>query len=233
MDFKALSRHKYKFTVFALLVAASAVSVALALTRMAYSNSREYASLIWNLFLAWIPFVFASIAYSLSWGRKMLYVVVTGCALVWLLFFPNAPYILTDFQHLVTNAATAPVWFDVLMLIWFAWTGLLLGVVSLFMVQEIVTRNFGRLTGWIFAFGVIVLSSVGIYLGRFLRWNSWDVLQDPLPIAHDIYSILRHPFSNIRTYGFILLFTLLFLFVYLALHAFGRIMQENAPGKNN
>jgi len=230
---QSLSRHKYKFTVFGLLVAASAVSVALAITRIEYSNTREYSSLIWNLFLAWIPFVFASIAYSLSWGRKMLYVVVTACALVWLLFFPNAPYILTDFQHLSTNAATAPVWFDVLMLIWFAWTGLLLGVVSLFMVQEIVTRNFGRLTGWIFAFGVIVLSSVGIYLGRFLRWNSWDVLQDPLPIAHDIYSILRHPFSNIRTYGFILLFTLLFLFVYLALHAFGRIMQERGPEKND
>jgi len=226
---ESIARHKYKFSVFGLLVAASAVSVILAATRIAYSGTRDYASLVWNLFLAWVPFVFAALAYSLSWGRKMLYLVVTACAVVWLLFFPNAPYILTDFQHLSTSAASAPVWFDVLMLIWFAWTGLLLGVTSLFMVQEIVTHNFGRLTGWAFALGVILLSSVGIYLGRFLRWNSWDVLQDPLPLAHDLWSLIRHPFANIGNYGFIGLYTLLFLFVYLAMHAFGRIMQERRP----
>ena len=54
-----LSEHKYKLLILLLLVLASAISVMLALARMAYSDSRDYASLIWNLFLAWIPFVFA------------------------------------------------------------------------------------------------------------------------------------------------------------------------------
>jgi len=224
--FKQLSHHKYKLAIFALLIVASVISIVLARARMAYSNTGDYSNLIWNLILAWIPFVVASIAYLVSWTRKFLFLVVPVCAFVWLIFFPNAPYMLTDFQHLSTNANNAPLWYDVLMLIWFAWTGLLLGVLSLYFMQDIVTRAFGRLVGWLFVASVTVLSSVGITLGRFYRWNSWDILGDPVPIAHDIWGWLRHPFANLRTYGFTLLFTSLFLFVYLALHAFGRVMQE-------
>ncbi len=226
---KTISRHKYKLAIFGLLMAASVVSAVMAQVRVTLSNSNYYYNLIWNLVLAWIPFIFASIAYAISWSRKLLYFVVPVCALIWLVFFPNAPYILTDFQHLSTDPANAPVWYDVLMLIWFAWTGLFLGVVSLYLMQEIVTRTFGRISGWIFVLVVTVISSIGIFLGRFYRWNSWDVLGDPLPIAHDILGWLRHPFANLRVYGFTLLFTLLFLFVYLAIHAFGRVMQERQP----
>jgi uncharacterized membrane protein len=223
---ETISRHKYKLAIFGLLMGASIVSVLLAEARMAYSNTYDYANLIWNLILAWIPFLFASLAYVISWSRKLLYFIVPVCALIWLVFFPNAPYILTDFQHLGTTANNAPLWYDVLMLIWFAWTGLFLGVVSLYLMQEIVRRTFGRAAGWVFTLIVTVLSSIGIFLGRFNQWNSWDILGDPLPIAHDILGWLRHPFANLRVYGFTLLFTLFFLFVYLAIHAFGRIMQE-------
>jgi uncharacterized membrane protein len=219
--------HKYKLLIFGLLVVASMVSFILARARMAYSQSTDYSTLIWNLGLAWIPFIFASIAYLVSWSRRLLFFIVPICAFIWLIFFPNAPYILTDFQHLSTNISNAPVWYDVLMLIWFSWTGLLLGLVSLHLMQEIVTRAFGRITGWLFTIFVTVLSSFGILLGRFYRWNSWDLLGDPLPIAHDILGFLRHPFANLRVYGFTFLFTFLFLFIYLAMHAFGRIMQEN------
>jgi uncharacterized membrane protein len=198
-----LSRHKYKLLISILLLAA-------------YSNTNDYSTLIWNLCLAWIPFVFASTAYGISWSRKLLYLVVPVCSFAWLIFFPNAPYILTDFQHLSTNINNAPLWYDVLMLIWFAWTGLLLGVVSLFFMQEIVTRAFGRITGWFFTILVTILSSIGIFLGRFNSWNSWDIFGDPLLIARDIWGWLRHPFVNLRVYGFTLLFTLLFLFVYLS-----------------
>jgi uncharacterized membrane protein len=223
---KILSHHKYKLSLFLLLAVASVVSVLMAKGRIAYSNTNDYSALIWNLGLAWIPFVFASIAYVVSWSRKLLYLVVPICAFIWLIFFPNAPYILTDFQHLSTNAKNAPLWYDVLMLIWFSWTGLILGVVSLYFMQEIVTRAFGRVIGWSFTILVTILSSVGIILGRFYRWNSWDILGDPLLIAHDMWGWLSHPFANLRVYGFTFLFTLLFLFVYLAIHTFGRIMQE-------
>jgi uncharacterized membrane protein len=223
---RILSRHRYKLIVFGLLACASVVSVLLAKARMAYSDTNDYSTLIWNLGLAWIPFLVASIAYVVSWSRRLLYLVLPLSAFIWLIFFPNAPYILTDFQHLSTNAKNAPLWYDVLMLIWFAWTGLLLGLVSLHFMQDIVTRAFGRTSGWLFTIIVTALSSVGIFLGRFYRWNSWDILGDPMPIAHDIWGWLRHPFANLRVYGFTLLYTILFLFVYLAIHAFGRVMQE-------
>ena len=93
--------------------------------------------------------------------------------------------------------------------------------------QEIVTRTFNRVIGWVFAIGVTVLSSIGVFLGRFLRWNSWDLLQDPIPIAKDIYGIVRHPISNLPTYVFTILFTLLFLFIYFTVHLFGRIIRED------
>lgn len=224
---RKLSPHKYKLLISAILIAASVISVMLARARMAYTSSNDYSNLIWNLSLAWIPFVFASIAYVVSWSRKLLYLVVPVCAFVWLIFFPNAPYILTDFQHLSTNSNNAPLWYDVLMLLWFAWTGLLLGVVSLHFMQEIVTRASGRTIGWLFTILVTILSSIGIFLGRFYNWNSWDILY-PMPIAHDIWGWLSDPFANLRVYGFTLLFTLLFLFVYLAIHTLGRVMQERS-----
>ena len=73
---------------------------------------------------------------------------------------------------------------------------------------------------------VLALVSAGVYLGRVKRWNSWDLLQDPLPIARDMAGIVRHPIRNLDTYGFTILFTLLFLFIYLTVHLFGRMMRE-------
>ena len=225
MHRKPESLRRYIPLTFALFVASFGCLLMIAL-RVLVTGSIRYVFLLWNLFLAWIPFVFAGLAYLVSWGRRWLWLVVAACALVWLVFFPNAPYILTDFNHLSTKTTNAPPWFDVIMLIWSAWTALLLGVISLHLMQEIVTRAFGRVTGWIFTLVVTVSSSVGISLGRFLRWNSWDILQEPLPILHDVWDWLRYPFSNLRIYGFTLLYTLLFLFVYLALRAFGHVMAE-------
>jgi uncharacterized membrane protein len=223
---REISQHKYKLIILVLLLAASAISATLAKARMVYSNTNDYAFLLWNLVLAWIPLVFASAAYTVSWTRKFLFLIIPICALVWLVFFPNAPYLLTDFQHLSQIKGNAPLWFDVILLIWFAWTGLLLGVFSLYLMQEIVARAFGPLISWIFAITVTALSSIGIYLGRFLRWNSWDILGNPLPIVHDIYEWLRYPFSNLRTWGFTTLFTLFFLFIYLTFYTFGHVIQE-------
>ena len=159
-------RHRYKIAVFVLLAGASLFSVALVMARVAYSDTERYTTLIWNLFLAWIPFLISYLAYALSWKRSLLYFVIPFLAFLWLIFFPNAPYILTDLQHLSKESPEAPLWYDVILLIWFSWTGLLLGVFSLYLMQEIVRRNFGRWIGWLFVFSVSLMSSVGIYLGR-------------------------------------------------------------------
>jgi len=158
----------------------------------------------------------------------VLYALIVVAALAWLVFFPNAPYILTDFLHLGSMGDIVPGWYDVLMLFWFAWTGLLLGVVSLYLMQDIVARAFGVAVGWAFVIAAACLGSFGIYLGRFLRWNSWDLLRRPMPLAGELYGKVTDPASQPRLLGFTLLFALLFLFIYAAVYIFAKLTKPSA-----
>jgi len=221
-----IDRHKYTVGLFILLSAASAICIALVAARVSYSHSTRYIGLIWNLFLAWIPFVLAYLAYALSWRRRLVFFIIPIFALLWLIFFPNAPYILTDFQHLTDQAANVPVWFDVILLVWFSWTGFLLGVISLYLMQNIIRREVGRTVGWVFVAVVSVLAGGGIYIGRFVRWNSWDFLSNPFGIASELLNQAMDP--SIRSIGFISLYALFFLFVYVTLYAFGHLLQEQS-----
>jgi uncharacterized membrane protein len=111
-----------------------------------------------------------------------------------------------------------------MMLVWFSFTGLLLGTTSLFLMQEIVRREFGRWWGWGFVGFVAILSGAGVYFGRFLRWNSWDVFSNPGAMA--LYTIERVQSPGMQTVGFISLFTSFFLFLYITLYAFGHLLLE-------
>jgi uncharacterized membrane protein len=217
-------RHRFAAAIVGLLLAASLVCVGLVTARMVYSHTVHYWFLMWNLALAWVPFVFAGVAYTLAATRRgVLYSLIVAAAIVWLAFFPNAPYILTDFLHLGGMGDVVPGWYDVLMLFWFAWTGLLLGVVSLYLMQDIVARAFGGAAGWAFVIAAAFLGSFGIYLGRFLRWNSWDLLRRPMPLAGQLYGQVTDPASQPRLLGFTLLFALLFLFIYVAVYIFAKL----------
>ena len=227
---RILREHRYKVGVFLLLGAASAICVSLIAARILYTGTGGYTNLVWNLFLAWIPFVLAYVAYMLSWRKPMMYIVIPIFAFLWLIFFPNAPYILTDLQHLGQYSGHVPIWYDVIVLIWFSWTGMLLGIVSLNLMQEIIKREIGRRAGWIFVLFVACLTSVGMYLGRFVRLNSWDILRDPLQLASNVSDWLEDP--SLRSVGFILLYTLFFIFVYLTLYAFGHILREGPQSKS-
>jgi uncharacterized membrane protein len=218
--------HKYKIGIFVLLCAASAVCISLVAARITYSATNRYVNLVWNLFLAWIPFVLAYLAYIFSWRRSLMMIVIPIFAFLWLIFFPNAPYILTDLQHLSQSSSSVPLWYDVIMLIWFSWTGMLLGIVSLNLMQEIIKRQIGRWVGWAFVLIVAGLSGVGLYVGRFIRLNSWDVLKNPGGFASSISEWLSDP--SLRSVGFISLYTLFFIFIYLTIYAFGHILKEGS-----
>jgi len=221
---KRFAHNKYRLTIFGLLSGASVICAALVRFRASQTGSSHYAFLIWNLFLAWIPFLIAYFTYTVSISRRWLYFIVPSSAFLWLIFFPNAPYILTDLQHLNNAGVDAPVWFDVLVLIWFAFTGLFLGMVSLFLMQEILRREFGRWLGWGFVFFVAGLTSIGVYMGRFLRWNSWDILGNLSEMAQFTLYYILHPTT--RSLVFASLFSSFFLFVYLILYAFGHLLLE-------
>jgi uncharacterized membrane protein len=217
-------RHRYSISVFVLLNIACAVCIGLVFARVAYTDSSRHVGLVWNLFLAWIPFMLAYLAHAVSWRKAALYLIIPFIAFLWLIFFPNAPYMLTDLQDLARRASGAPLWYDVIIVVWCSWTGTLLGVISLYLMQDIIIRRVSRLAGWIFVFVISALSSFGVYIGRFVRLNSWDILQSPAETAQEILGIIIDP--SRRLAAFTLLYTFFFLFIFLLLYSFSHMLRE-------
>ncbi|HYF80830.1 MAG TPA: DUF1361 domain-containing protein [Symbiobacteriaceae bacterium] len=170
----------------------SALCSAMVLYRYAVTGKTTYAWLVVpNLVLAWMPFGFAlaiELGRGLGWRSRGAYLVLGG---LWLLFFPNAPYIVTDLIHLVYIKDAVSIYFDIALVALAALTGLGLAFHSLGMVHDWVERAAGRVAGWAFVAAIWGLSSVGIYLGRVERWNSWDALRSPLLIFEHLLAALR------------------------------------------
>lgn len=132
--------------------------------------------LLWNLFLAALPLAFsAGLRTAVARGNRIGAGLAFG---LWLLFFPNAPYLLTDLIHLGPRPVV-PLWFLLTIFVSCAGTGTLMGFVSLREVQVVVERVRGLRVGWAVVVGSLLLCGYGMYLGRFLRWNSWDLFTRP------------------------------------------------------
>lgn len=190
-----LHRHRYLLYIVAL---SCTLSVSLAFFRFYLANSILFGFLLWNLFLAAIPMGFAMVfsAFDKHAARWKMLIVLS----LWLLFFPNAPYIITDLVHLYPRRGV-PFWYDLVLIFTFAWNGLMLGYVSLLFIQQKIEELYSRTLAWAFAIGSMSLGAFGIYLGRFDRWNSWDIFQEPLPLLRDIASYFMHPRTHIQTWG--------------------------------
>lgn len=224
-------QNRYSVAVFVLLNIACAMCIGLVLARVAYSESNRHLGLIWNLFLAWIPFMLAYFVHAVAWRRRSLYLILPFVAFLWLIFFPNAPYMLTDLQDLARRASDAPLWYDVIIVGWSSWTGMLLGVISLYLMQNMIIRTFGRAAGWIFVFAISALSSFAIYIGRFVRLNSWDILQNPAETTQEVLGIIVDP--SMRLAAFTLLYTFFFLFIFLLLYSFSHMLSEQIVRTSN
>lgn len=166
------------------LVFASVICVAMLVARAIYAREVRFSFLPGNLLLAWIPLLFALAVYTLRARRSKRWQLLIACAVVWFLFYPNAPYLITDLVHLKSRAPVPP-WFDLIVFMSFAWTGLFLGYLSLYLMQEVVRSWLGRAHSWRFAMGMLALGALGVFLGRFWRWNSWEVLTHPFGLAGD------------------------------------------------
>ncbi|MEL6637686.1 MAG: DUF1361 domain-containing protein [Bacteroidota bacterium] len=158
---------------------------------LALKSTSTFLFLVWNLFLAWMPYGLALTAGF--WYRRRGWSAFTVVLLLaWLFFFPNAPYILTDLLHL-RGRHPVPHWYDLMLIVSFAWTGLLLGYLSLFEVQGLIQQRWNRVIAWLSSTVAIFLCGLGIYLGRYLRWNSWDILRQPQRIVGDAWRSLVDP----------------------------------------
>jgi uncharacterized membrane protein len=223
-DYRSLQRQLY---VLASLSFASALCVGLLALRFLHYGKWGHRWLVWNLFLAWLPALGAFAAYNLDrLPTRFRWFPIIGISFLWLLFLPNAPYLVTDIIHLRPHRGV-PLWYDLITLVAFAWTGSFLGLVSLFLMQMLVRRAVGVAASWLFVMGVLVLNGFGIYFGRVLRWNSWDVLFRPESLANQLVDGLLNPLSHIQTIAFAGLFTLLFSAVYLMLLSFTQLHLEH------
>jgi uncharacterized membrane protein len=206
------------------LFAGSLFCVALVLVRNVHTGNVNFRYLIWNLFLAWIPFALAIFVYD-RWRRRRTGMLLLSLGGLWLLFFPNAPYIATDFVHL-QRSALVPYWYDAVTIAAFAWIGLMLGFASLYLMQTVVRQWRGTVAGWIFAVFSIGLCSLGIYLGRFLRLNSWDALEHPSVLPRIAHAVARDPFAYQEAIAVTVLFTLALSFAYFLLYSFAAASLE-------
>ena len=217
-------RHSFsdrRIAVVASLAILSLFVVAMIAFRILYTHTSEHSAIAWNLLLAWIPFALALIVYERARaGVSTLSLVAV--TMLWLLFLPNAPYIVTDLKH-VGRGGGVPVLYDVLLLSAAAWTGLLLGLTSLFLMHAVARRLVGAVNAWALVVGVLALSSFGIYLGRVQRWNSWDVFVRPGSLLGEIASGLLHPLSHPRPIAVTILFTSFLLASYLVFYSFARM----------
>jgi uncharacterized membrane protein len=200
--FKRLSSLQQLLFVFLLFI------VSMLVCRILYSGSLRYTFLLWNLFLAWIPF-----QLSLFLGRENKAGKNIMLLLTWLLFFPNALYIVTDLIHLEAPT-NVPLWFDVLFLLTAAITGLIMAFASLYQVEIFLAKTMSLQTVNRLVMAAIFLGSFGVYLGRFQRWNSWDVLSNPLVLFQEISLRFLFPFEHYRTWGITFLLTAFFSLLY-------------------
>lgn len=197
---------------------ASALAVALVLARWGRTHASPYRWLTWNLILAWVPYLASLWADSLGIRclAELRRLVAPGA--LWLAFLPNAPYIFTDFMHVSLRRNDGWLfWYDIVTLAVFAWTGCALGVVSLRVMRGIVARTAGRIAGGLFVLASVGLCGIGIYLGRFQRWNSWDLLINPDDLIRAVAPWFRHPLHYTHPWAMCLLFALFFLVSYLTL----------------
>ena len=210
-------------TVFA-LVLASGFCGALLFVRTVETGMSDYRFLVWNLTLAWLPFLAALALYD-QHGRGRGRAGQVALSAGWLLFLPNAPYIATDFVH-IGMVTGAPLWFDSLMVASFAGMGLLLGFGSLLLVQSVVTRAFGAVWGWLMLAPTLLLCSVGIVLGRVYRFNSWDVLSRPGALARVVGERIADPAGSITGVALLGGLTCSLAVAYLVLYAVAGLVPD-------
>jgi uncharacterized membrane protein len=237
-----------------LLTSSMCFSCMLVIVRIVHSGRLLFIFMIWNLFLAYIPYALSTwlkARYSIpdgrwpeasrarlpevegSWwpgfrvpglggaaspelrrrGSRLLLIVLS---LVWLLFIPNTFYILTDLYHLTDHGRTSriPEWYDLVLILSFAWNGLLLGVLSVRHMEKLFMPRASVLAGWLFVYPIMMLNALGVYTGRYLRYNSWDIISDPFELLADILDMIIHPFRNHPVWMMILCFSILLTLIY-------------------
>lgn len=210
----------------ALLAIVSTVALALLFLRFLGTGNMSFIFMIWNLFLAWVPLFFIKWVWEQEKRASIPIVLLGVYFIVWLLFFPNAPYLITDIKHL-RGVEEHTIWFDSLMLFSFAFSGFLTGLYSIRIVFRIINYRWTQISAWAIITGAMILSGFGVYLGRYGRWNSWDIITQPGALFRGILDSLQNPLAIKHT----LAFSFVLMMLYFAFHFFDESKEHERSHK--
>ncbi len=213
-----------KITIANILLLPVAFTVSLILMRVFYSGSFMYLFFIWNLFLAAIPLALSQ--YLIHLKSRKFHWLLFG---LWILFFPNALYIITDLVHL-KEKTNIPLWFDVILFFSAAVNGLLLAFTSLYQVELFLQLKFNSRRTKFILYSCLFISSFGVYIGRFLRWNSWDIFLNPFQFFIEIIQLFINPLQHPRTWGMTIIFFSFFATLYFIIKKLPGLIIK--PGNN-
>lgn len=194
MTFKAIIKSTLLFSLAAMV---------LNIGRLGLADNLSYLWLNWNLFLAIVPLFFAWLFTQTKNKYAQFFTL-----LLWLGFLPNSPYIVTDFIHLADVGPKSILWYDGIMIFFYTMAGMLVWISSSFIIQQKAKWN-----EW-FMIIIGLLSGFGLYLGRYIRFNTWDIIANPFPLFETIGDIFIHPqnHSPVILMTFVVAFMFIILF---------------------
>jgi len=185
------------FTLF------TVITIVTLFVRNAIAGNTIHNSLLWNLFLGFVPLLIAAGIVFIQDKLNNFWLFVAGG--VWLLFYPNAPYIISDFIHVRSDQPAVAV-YDTLIIFLFAMLSFYYGLYSMKMAWVVLVKRFSRnIANAIIVFS-LVMASLGLYLGRVIRLNSWDLFTKPLGIFKEIWASLFPVADHWQAYAMIFLF---------------------------
>lgn len=198
-----LLKNSGRFNITVALVMMTLFCFFLSVFRYYFSETKVFLFLNWNLFLAFIPWAVSTVI-CLNRNLRTNKIALTLLLFTWLLFFPNSPYILTDLFHLHSRGSV-PIWFDLIIIISFAWTGLSFGFISLINIENLISKYLKKNAVRITMIILLFAGSFGVYLGRYLRWNSWDIIDEPYSLLSQIGERFINPMSYPGAWGMTIL----------------------------
>ncbi len=191
------------------LMLISFVAVVFDVARPNIWGAPDLLYLVWNLFLAWIPYIISSCFIK----KDTPFNNFIPLFILWLLFFPNAPYLVTDILHIASGPSSL-LWYDSLLFFFFGWIGLLVGMLSLFHIRQYAKVRVTYAVSELIILAICFISSFGIYLGRFERWNSWDIFINPLELIRHSFYISTNLAHTRTPLVFVVVFTIFMYSVY-------------------
>jgi len=189
-----------KYKRYYLIILLAVISFLFTVARHIITGRQTYYFLNWNLLLALIPLL-VSLVISSGFVMRKPKILKAALLVIWLVFFPNAPYIITDLYYLKNHPARM-FWYDTITILLFAWTGLLAGFFSLDIIKDSLLSKLSRVKRISVICGLLFICAFGIYLGRELRWNTWEIFIEPRYFFLDVIKRFINPIGHRKTWGF-------------------------------